>query len=88
MKVIRGNMFVFMLYYDLKRRKKLTIIRSRWNWRMILIKRRRMTLISTTRGSVTREMFSRKMKEVWMRRNCYMLSVGIYISTRRKTCKG
>ena len=28
--------------------------------------------------------FSRTMKEVWMRRHCYMLSVGIYISTKRK----
>ena len=28
--------------------------------------------------------FSRKMKEVWMRRHCYTLSVGIYISTKRK----
>ena len=27
---------------------------------------------------------SRKMKEVWTRRHCYMLSVGIYISTKRK----
>ena len=30
------------------------------------------------------EIFSRTMKEVWMIRHCYMLSVGIYISTRRK----
>ena len=52
----------------------MTIRRSRWNWRLILIKRRRMTLISTTRGSVTGEMFSRTMKEVWTRRHCYMLS--------------
>ena len=27
--------------------------------------------------------FSRTMKEVWTRRHCYMLSVGIYISTKR-----
>ena len=27
--------------------------------------------------------FSSTMKEVWMRRQCYMLSVGIYISTKR-----
>ena len=41
-------------------------------------------IISMTRGSVTGEMFSRKMKTVRMRRHCYMLSLGIYISTRRK----
>ena len=59
MKVIRGTMFVSMLYYSLKRRTKLTIRRSRWNCRLILMKMRRMTLISTTRGSVTGEMFSK-----------------------------
>ena len=49
MKVIRGTMFVSMLYYSLKRSIKLTIRRSRWNWRTILMKRRRMTLISTNK---------------------------------------
>ena len=83
MKVIRGNMLVSMLSYSLKRRTKFRIRRSRWNCRFILMKRRRMTLISTTRGSVNGEMFSRTMKEVWTRRHCYMLSVGIYISTKR-----
>ena len=62
----------------------MTIRRIRCNWRIILMKRRRMTLISTTRGSVTGELFLRTMKEVWIRRHCYMLSVGIYISTKRK----
>ena len=61
----------------------MTIRRSRWNWRLILIKRIRMTLILTTRGSVAGEMFLRTMKEVWTRRQSYMLSVGIYISTKR-----
>ena len=84
LKVIRGTMFVSMLYYSLKLRTKLTIRRSRWNCRMILIKRRIMTLISMTRGSVTGEIFSRTMKEVWMGRHSCMLSVGIYISMRRK----
>ena len=39
----RGNIDVSMFYYSLKKRKVLTVRRSRQNWRMILMKRRWMT---------------------------------------------
>ena len=80
----KGYYVCVYVLLQLKTEEKLTIRRSRRNLRMILMKRISIELISMTRGSVTGEMFSRTMKEVWMRRHYYMPSVGIYISTRRK----